>query len=126
VRFHLPQIIGNFDGDRQIATLKDLRILFDKMVQELDAKGVIAMQRNVLAAAFLDPDTVQATFDSQYVMHGNILSEKLVAFGKLKRFDGEWKVAEARYASDGHMFEKVLSSTNLPEAKKPRGRAKNN
>ncbi len=97
--FHLPQTVGTFDGDRRLETEADLRAVFDAMLAHFKAVGVIALRRKVLAARFIAPTVVEATFAAQYILRGHVLSEETVGHGHLRYVEGQWKIAESHYAS---------------------------
>lgn len=108
--FHLPQVVGTFAGDRTVHTRAELKTMFDAVCEIFEAQDVVALHRTTLAAKFLDPDTVQSTFLSRQVLANNLFGEELVAHGLLKRIDGQWKVAEGRYATQDRAITQALMS----------------
>ena len=108
VWFHLPQIVGTFEGDRNLETRDDLRMIFDAMCAQFDAMGVLELHRETLEAQFLDPDTVQSTYRAQQVMRGHVYGPETIAHGLLGRRDGQWRILESRYATSDAAIARAL------------------
>lgn len=108
--FHTPMTLGTFEGDRILKSEQDHQAVFDAMCAYFDRKQVIEMHRDTVAARFLDQDTVQYTFVSQYVLPGHVLGAKTVAYGVLRRIDGQWGVSESRYASQEDAIMRALQA----------------
>ena len=115
-RCRLPQTIGTFEGTRILTKPAELREIFENVGQHLAAIGALDMQRKTIAARFIDPDQVQSTFSSQYVLPGLQLTPETVAHGRLVRTQGIWQIAEHHYATVNPSFERALAAKPLRHA----------
>ncbi|WP_425040771.1 hypothetical protein [Primorskyibacter sp. S187A] len=109
-RFITPQRIGTFDGDQVITTRQDVLAIFDEICGYLDRERVIDMNRRTIEAEFVAPDVVQATFVSQYVLPGYVLSNEVLTHSTQKLQDGIWRVADSYYATNIPALTRALTS----------------
>ena len=104
----LPQTLGNFDGDKVIHTRAELERIFSAMLEHFQIHGITDLKRHTIAANFLSPTEIEATFVSQHVSRGYMLSEEIAVHGKAKLVDGLWKIAEGRYATNIEQVSRAL------------------
>jgi len=120
-RFVLPQICGSFEGDQLLETSGDLKTIFESMLSYFDRIGVVDIRRRTLAAQFESESLVTATFVSHYVLPGFLVSDDIVAHGKLIFVDGLWRIHSHRYATDMQGVSDALTAASKP-IPIPRGR----
>lgn len=94
----LPYTIETFEGRRVLNTSEELRSLFAAVRGHHRKNGVTAMARHVIEAAFKDPETVEATFETR-LLNGTVLTQKpYPVFSVLKYIDGEWRASSMTFA----------------------------
>lgn len=107
-RFHLPNRIETFGGERVITTPKELRSLFDSMQAHFEAHDIIDLKRHTIAARFLSATEMESTFISQHVMRSLQLSDQIVVHSTTLLVGGLWRVATSRYATNFDAVTKAL------------------
>ncbi len=122
-RFSLPQSMGTFDGERMISTRAELKAIFDAMCDYFESLGVLDLQRKTIAARFINPDRIQATFVSQHVLPGYLLSDEVIAHRVLIRVDGRWLIADGHYATDMPGVRRAMAAMPAPDAPRPKALA---
>jgi hypothetical protein len=94
-RFFLPQTVGKFEGERCLETENDLRSLYDASCAYFESNGILDLKRRTTSALFQSKTCVQATFVSQHVLRGHVLSKETVVHGTLCRIGGLWRITES-------------------------------
>ena len=100
--FRLPITAGSFDGDHLAETMEDLRRIFDGVVGCQKSRSVTDMVREVIASSFIDEDTIGSTHMTYLLSGTQMVIAPYACHSILRRVDGEWSVAESRYAVDTH------------------------
>ncbi len=96
----LPYSIETFDGRRVLETPSELQELFYAIRTHHRKTGVTAIVRHVVEAAFKDPETIEATFETR-LLNGTVLTQKpYPVFSVLKCIEGEWRARSMTFAID--------------------------
>jgi len=98
--FLLPQHVATYDGTRELRTLDDLRMMFDRMRSYLAQKVATHLDRRCIQAEFQGPDVVRAIHETRFMAGDKVLETAFPAFSILKRTDGHWQVTFSQYAAD--------------------------
>ena len=108
-RFALPSILETFDNTRTIASVEDLRGIFDGMQRHFQNFGIIGLKRKAIEAQFVSETEVVTTFVSQHVMRNLQLTDQIAAHGTLRRTDGLWQVTAHQYATNNTSITRALA-----------------
>ncbi|MCH2165827.1 MAG: hypothetical protein MK098_14435 [Marinovum sp.] len=107
-RFQLPQLVGTFKGNRVLETPNQLKSVFWDMCNIFTNQGVLDFKRKTLAASFKNPNYIQRTFVTQYILPGFALSDEIFGHGYLVRENNVWLIAESTYATKIESVARVL------------------
>ena len=91
-------------------TRADVIANYTAMQAQFKAMGVIALRRRTLEASLRDPHTVEATFVTQYVLRGHLLSDETVGNSLIVQDGGRWKIGKTRYASRNPGINQALNA----------------
>ncbi len=116
-RFALPQTIGTFDGDVEIATIEQLEEFYHRACNYFDSNDIIDVQRKTIAAQFISPDVVETTYSSRHLYRTYMFSDEVIGTGTIRNFDGIWKITGSRYATNNPQFSNVIA---VPKPDKPK------
>lgn len=94
----IPCVMESAQG-RVVATNKDdLRAVFTRFMQELNAKRVTYLVRECLEASFTDDSTICAAYKTRYVVDGNFRAEDPYFGLIILRFkSGRWRVSNIQF-----------------------------
>lgn len=98
VHFLFPQVIDTFEGRHRLNSREELRAVFEAVCGQNRAIGVTDMVRTCIAAAFKDPDTIEATHVARLLAGTRLLQEPHTVLSLLRRVGGTWKIASSQYA----------------------------
>ncbi|MEL7211591.1 MAG: hypothetical protein AAGK92_02945 [Pseudomonadota bacterium] len=120
--FELPQEMDTFHGRNLVETREDLRAIFDAVRQYYRSMGVTGMARHCVEAAYVDPDTVQATHQSRLLAGAELVLTPYPALSVLKQRGGVWRVASCQYAiSDAPDLNDALAGRLLDKTSQQTG-----
>lgn len=96
--FKIPQTMETYAGKITIATLADLRDVFNAVVRQFDAMDVTHFERVILAAEFKGPDMVVVAHETRLMRGNYLLREPYPAYGTCEKIDGRWMITDSMYA----------------------------
>jgi len=112
--FHLPHLSETFDGTRIFQTAEDMKRAFDVAVTYYQQNNVTQIQRDVLAAVFVDKTRIHATHQTRLLAKTMLVKPPHIAFSEVVLTGGRWKAATTRYAiTDAPALEAALGGDFL-------------
>jgi len=96
--FRLPHISETFDGTRVFETQADMERAFDVAVSYYRQNNVTQIQRDVLAAVFVDKHKIHATHQTRLIATTMLVKKPHIAFSEAGFWDGQWQATITRYA----------------------------
>lgn len=107
--FALPQGIETFKGRNLIANPEELLAFFNAMRAQFCRLGVTDLVRRCVAAAFRDPDTIEATHETRLISGALLVQPCYPCFSVLKRTPRGWLIAGGQYAIQGALAHSAAS-----------------
>ncbi|SFS15590.1 hypothetical protein [Yoonia litorea] len=113
--FQVPQTIVTLDQRISVATLDDLRRVFEGVHAHYVETGVVELDRKVVEAAYLSPTKVVSTHTTvtRSPTHGETVRQPV--FSTIEKIGTTWKVTSGEYAldkNDGRAKAMALAAQN--------------